>query len=219
MDTFTINRTAGEGSESYTVTAAEAENGTVTVSPASAAAGESVTVTAEPDEGYELASLTVTDVEGNEIAVTDGGFTMPASAVTVTAVFQKSTGGEGTHTHTYEGSVEKTEPTCTEDGSYVITVACTSCGDEVYTYTVTIPATGHTWDEGVETVEATRYTQGEVVYTCTVCGATKTEAIAVLTGSDAEFLFDDVTVSSAYYYAAVYWAYDLGITYGTSTST
>ncbi len=215
VDTFTINRTAGEESESYTVTAAEAENGTVAVSPASAAAGESVTVTAEPDEGYELASLTVTDAEGNEIAVTDGVFTMPASAVTVTAVFQESTGGEETHTHTYEGNVEKTEPTCTEDGSYVITVACTSCGDEVYTYTVTVPATGHTWDEGVETVAATRYTQGAMTYTCTVCGETKTEYTDKVNDT---FLFDDVLDGSQYFFIPTYWAYDLGITAGTAAT-
>ncbi len=211
VDTFTINRTAGEESESYTVTAAEAENGTVTVSPASAAAGESVTVTAEPDEGYELASLTVTDAEGNEIAVTDGVFTMPASAVTVTAVFQEST----SHAHTYEGAVEKTEPTCTEDGFYVITVACTECGDEAYTCTVTIPATGHAYGEGTVTVASTRYTTGVMSYTCTVCGETFTTKIAK---TGASFLFDDVQDSGKYYYVPVYWAYDLGVTTGTSAN-
>ena len=40
----------------YPVTAAQPENGAVTVSPANAAAGVTVTVTVTPDKGYELAS-------------------------------------------------------------------------------------------------------------------------------------------------------------------
>lgn len=67
-------------------------NGTVSVSPKSAKKGDTVTVTVEPDEGYELERLLVTDAKGNEIETTDKGggkyaFTMPGSKVSVEAVF------------------------------------------------------------------------------------------------------------------------------------
>ncbi|MCD8376720.1 MAG: leucine-rich repeat protein [Oscillospiraceae bacterium] len=130
-------------------------------------------------------------------------------------------GGDDTQTvtATVTGQVTKAA-TCTETGTMVYTATATYDG---VTYaedqTVTISATGHTWDAGTVTLEATRYTEGIMTYTCTVCGATKTKAIAVLTGSDAEFLFSDVTGTSDYYYTAVYWAYDRGITAGTSTTT
>ncbi|MCD7927952.1 MAG: S-layer homology domain-containing protein, partial [Oscillospiraceae bacterium] len=93
-----------------------------------------------------------------------------------------------------------------------MTYTC-SCGDS---YTETIPATGeHTWDSGTVTLKATRYTTGVTTYTCTLCGATKTETIAKLTTT---FLFNDVQNVDEYYYTPVYWAYDLGVTTGTSTT-
>ncbi len=76
----------------YAVTVTEAKGGTVTASPTNSSAGGKITVTVTPDEGYSLASLTVTDAKGNEIAVSGSGstytFTMPDSAVTVTAIFR-----------------------------------------------------------------------------------------------------------------------------------
>ena len=80
----------------YPVTAAQPENGAVTVSPANAAAGVTVTVTVTPDKGYELAFLTVTDAGGKTITLTDKGdgkytFTMPAGKVTVNAAFSRVT--------------------------------------------------------------------------------------------------------------------------------
>ncbi|MCC8121127.1 MAG: S-layer homology domain-containing protein, partial [Oscillospiraceae bacterium] len=57
------------------------------------------------------------------------------------------------------------------------------------------------------------------VFTCTVCGETKTEYTSNV---NTTFLFDDVlteTSSNGWYYEAVYWAYDLGVTNGTSATT
>ncbi len=73
----------------YTVTAGEAENGSVTVKPVEAKEGEVVTVTAEPDEGYELDELCYMTEGGDPVAVENGEFTMPAADVTVTATFKK----------------------------------------------------------------------------------------------------------------------------------
>ena len=77
---------------SYGVSAPKAANGTVSVSPANAAKGATVTVTVTPDKGCTLETLTVTDKDGNALPLTDKGggkytFTMPGSAVTVTAAF------------------------------------------------------------------------------------------------------------------------------------
>ena len=83
---------SGGGGTSYAVTAPDAENGTVRVSPSRASRGTTVTITVTPDEGYELESLTVLDSRDNEIPLTDKGdgkytFTMPSGKVTVEASF------------------------------------------------------------------------------------------------------------------------------------
>ena len=77
---------------SYQITIPAAANGTVTVSPTSAKEDQVVTITVTPNSGYELTALTVTDRSGNRVTVTanpDGTyrFVMPASQVTVSAVF------------------------------------------------------------------------------------------------------------------------------------
>lgn len=78
----------------FSVTAGKTENGTVSVNPAAAAKGVVVTITVKPDSGYKLASLTVRDSNGNEIAVTKNAddkytFVMPSSKVSINASFSK----------------------------------------------------------------------------------------------------------------------------------
>ena len=82
------------GSSSYMIDVIESTHGTVTASPKWASSGRIVTLTVTPDEGYELAALTVTDKNGNDVALTNNGdgtytFKMPASKVTVKATFTK----------------------------------------------------------------------------------------------------------------------------------
>ena len=77
--------------------------------------------------------------------------------------------------HTYVETV--VPPTCTEIG-YTKHV-CSMCSDS-YNTNITAP-TGHTWDDGVITTEATATTTGVKTYTCTSCGTTRTETIPVLT--------------------------------------
>lgn len=74
----------------------DAKQGTVTTSPANIAQlDDIVTVTVEPKPGYRLASLTATYASGEkslvltEIAENRYTFTMPAAAVTVTALFEE----------------------------------------------------------------------------------------------------------------------------------
>ena len=74
----------------YNITVNSSENGSVTPSKDKATMGETITLTVSPAEGYELESLTV--MAGNEaVAVANNQFTMPASDVTITATFKKST--------------------------------------------------------------------------------------------------------------------------------
>ena len=83
-------RPTSPGTSNYPVNIKSSTNGTVSVAKADeyANAGETIVVTVTPDAGYKLDKLTVSggvDVTDNE----DGtySFTMPASAVTITATF------------------------------------------------------------------------------------------------------------------------------------
>lgn len=104
--------------------------------------------------------------------------------------------------HTDTAWITVTEPTCTSAGSK--SRVCTVCGTVVETEEIPSPghsygvrereddenhictcsACGdvkrepHSWDDGVITVEPTGSAEGEKTYTCTVCGATKTESVA-----------------------------------------
>ncbi len=93
---YTISRRSSgggsSGSATYTVSVDSSRHGDITVSPKSASKGTTVTITVKPDDGYELDELTVTDKDGDSIKLKDKGdgrftFTMPASKVTVEAVF------------------------------------------------------------------------------------------------------------------------------------
>ncbi|MBQ2888478.1 MAG: S-layer homology domain-containing protein [Firmicutes bacterium] len=68
------------------------DDGDVVASSKSAKRNATVTLTVTADEGYELDELTVTDSKGNEITVKEKSngkytFTMPSSKVTVEATF------------------------------------------------------------------------------------------------------------------------------------
>lgn len=72
------------GKTTYSPTITDTENGTVSVSPSRPTRGQTVTITAEPDDGYVVDKVTVTDRNGNQVSVTDNGdgtyrFTSPAA--------------------------------------------------------------------------------------------------------------------------------------------
>ena len=68
------------------ITVTQPANGTIRVNPSNGSAGTLITVTATPDEGYELAYITV---DGEKI--TGNTFRMPDKSVTVSAVFVPAT--------------------------------------------------------------------------------------------------------------------------------
>ena len=110
-------------------------------------------------------------------------------------------GKEEAAAHTWDDGEVTTEPTCKDTG--LMTYTCTACGE---TKTETVPVTDehtwgeweiadetnhkhicsvcgkeetseHTWDEGTVTIEPSGGKEGETTYTCTACGATRTEVI------------------------------------------
>ncbi|MCD8006911.1 MAG: leucine-rich repeat protein [Oscillospiraceae bacterium] len=89
--------------------------------------------------------------------------------------------------------------TCIEDGKTVYT-ATVSFNGETYTaeQTVTIQATGHSWDEGISTKSATCTEDGEITYTCLVCGETYAEEIPA-TGHSYEAVVTEPTCTASGY--------------------
>lgn len=62
------------------------EHGTVTADKSSATAGETVTLTVTPDSGYHLKAGSLL---AGDTVVAGNTFTMPAKAVTITALFEQ----------------------------------------------------------------------------------------------------------------------------------
>ena len=89
---FTVNPAGGGGGgggyvpATYSLTVDKTENGSISVSPKSAAKGTTVTITVKPDEGYELDTLKVVDKNGNQVKLTekDGKYTFTMPASKVT---------------------------------------------------------------------------------------------------------------------------------------
>ena len=91
----TVHKNSGGGSAVYAVSVLSVQNGTITVNPKSASKGVAVIITVEPDSGYELGELTVTDKYGKELELTDRGdgtytFAMPSGDVSVAGSFVKA---------------------------------------------------------------------------------------------------------------------------------
>ena len=74
------------------------DGGTVKVSPRTPEAGEEVTLTVDPDPGYQVDAVTVTDRDGDEVEVTDNGdgtytFEQPRGRVTIEVTFREVSQG------------------------------------------------------------------------------------------------------------------------------
>jgi hypothetical protein len=91
---------------SYTINITDPGNGnSVSADPSgSATVGTTVTLTVTPADGYQLQSITVTKADSGEVEVNGSNntrtFTMPASNVTVAAVFEVQSTDDGTYTIT-----------------------------------------------------------------------------------------------------------------------
>ena len=190
--TWTVFYVAPYVAPTYSITVDRAKHGDVTVSPRNASKGTTVTLTVEPDKGYTLETITVTDKNGDEIALTNKGdgkytFKMPAGKVYVEATFM-------------------------EDNSMLNFFVDVFPGDYYYDAVLWAAKNGITGG-----VDDTHFAPNA---TCT-----RAQAVTFLwraAGSPApkssEMPFEDV-VKGSYYYDAVLWAVENGITDGTSATT
>ena len=182
---------SGGGVSTYAITVNSAKNGDVTSSHKSAAKGTTITLTVEPDKGYTLETITATDASGNKLKLTEK---------------------DGKYTFTMPASKVTVKATFMEDNSML-------------NFFVDVPADAYYYDavlwaaeEGITGgVDATHFAPNA---TCT-----RAQAVTFLwraAGSPApkssEMPFTDVAAGS-YYYDAVLWAVENGITKGTSDTT
>ena len=208
-----------EQRQPHKVTVAQPTNGSVTASSATAKEGETVTLTITADSGYEPADLNVTTADGTPITVTNNTFTMPAADVTVSATFRKvdsgSSGGSGPTNYSI------TPPSAVANGTVQVSPSRASKGS-----TVTITVTP---DQGYElsslTVEDRQgkaldlTDKGDGTYTFTM------PASSVSIQAAFREIVDEVTPpftdirEEDYYYDAVLWAVENGVTNGTGADT
>ena len=110
---------------------------------------------------------------------TDAGYKCVAT-VECTICSSTTTGHTVTETDESPAYEVITQPTCGAAGEAQYTATFDNELFEEQTKPVTISATGsHTWDEGVVVTAATCSATGTLKYTCTVCGATRTEDIDI----------------------------------------
>ena len=184
----------GSGVSTYPVSVTTPKNGKVSVDPSNAAKGAAVTVTVTPDSGYEMDKLTVTDASGKTISTTDKGngkftFTMPNGKVSVSATFKQTT----------------------------VTPPSTGFVD--------VPASAYYADAVKWAVEKGIATGTSATTFSPEASCTRAQMVTFLwraAGSPAPkattTAFTDLD-KSAYYYDAVLWAVEQGITTGTSATT
>ena len=105
------------------------------------------------------------------------------SYVFASAAEIRLTGTKADHTHTPGEAVRENEAaaTCTADGSYESVTSCTVCGEELSRETVTVPATGHSHENG----------------TCTICGDTLGAAYNTSTNTAYDNVADALAAAEA----------------------
>jgi len=101
---ITISKDAPTPVASYNITINNPSNGSISSSVETAKEGTVVTLTATPNSGYVFSEWDVKDASNNPITVTSNQFTMPASDVTVSAVFEKEATAGTTATITFSSS-------------------------------------------------------------------------------------------------------------------
>ena len=182
----------GGGTTTYAVAVDSAKNGSVSVSPKSAGKGTTVTITVKPDSGYELDDLTVTDKNGDTVKLTrktDTQYTFTMPASKVT--------------------VEASFTTIEEQP----TVSFVDVPTSAYYYDAVAWAVENGITNGTSATtfspDASCTRAQMVTFLWRAAGSPKS------TGGNP---FTDVS-ASAYYYDAVLWAVEQGITNGTSATT
>lgn len=182
----------GGGSTSYTITVEDPKNGDITVSPKSASSGTTVTITVDPDNGYELDELAVLDKNGKEVELTKKSDTKYTF---------KMPSGKVTIEATFAEIEEYENPFVdVAEGAYYYDAVLWAAengitgGTSATTFSPAVTCTR------AQTVTFLWRAAGSPEPETTVCP------------------FEDVTADK-YYYDAVLWAVENGITVGTSATT
>lgn len=116
--------------------------------------------------------------------------------------------------HSWDDGVESKAATCTEKGT--ITYTCGLC---FATQKKTVSATGHAWGEWITIEEADYGVEGEEIRICANCSEEQQRNIEAMPMPDIEENpFVDIS-SKDYYYDAVLWGVEQGVTSGTSATT
>ena len=186
---------SSSGSTTYAVGVDSGKNGSVSVSPKNASKGATVTITVAPKDGYELDDLTVTDKNGGAVKLTRKSdtqytFTMPSSKVTVEASFVKAA-----------------SPDVPAAPSFADVPANAYYADAV-AWAVENGITSGTSDTTFSPNASCTRAQ-MVTFLWRAAGSPKAAGANPFTDLD----------PSAYYYDAVLWAAEQGITSGTSATT
>ena len=169
----------------------DAKHGEVTASRKSASADTTVTLTVEADKGYELETLTVTDGRGKDVKVTEKG-----------------------DKYTFKMPASK------------VTVKATFMEDNtMLNYFVDVSADAYYYDAVLWAAEEDITGGTDAVHFSPNAACTRAQAVTFLwraAGSpepkSSVMPFEDVAMD-AYYYDAVLWAVENGITAGTTATT
>ena len=86
--TVSANKTTAAAGDTVKLSAQPANGYELDTLSVTVSAGDTVMLTITPADGYELESVSVVDSEGNAVAVTETSFIMPESNVTVSATFK-----------------------------------------------------------------------------------------------------------------------------------
>lgn len=182
----------GSYTPSYTITVDDAKNGDITVSPKSASSGTTVTITVDPDKGYVLETLTVLDKNGKEIELTkkaDNKYTFKMPSGKVTV-----------------------EATFMEDNTMLNYFVDVFANDYYYDAVLWAVENGITNGTSATTFSPSNPCTRAQMATFLWRAAGSPEP-----SGDANPFVD--VPNDAYYAKAVQWAYEQGITGGTSATT
>lgn len=173
------------------ITVEENENGTITASARYAVSGMEITLTGNPNSGYRFSKWSLTP----ELTVTDNKFTMPEGAVTVSAVFARRS-SSSTYPITVKDSKNGSASSSHKSASSGTTVTITVMPDKGYT------------------LETLTVTDKNGKYTFTM-PASKVEINATFMDDNAMLNYFVDVKANDYFYDAVLWAAQNGITSGT----
>ena len=183
---------ASDRDQNHSVSApSHANGGAVSVTPSAAAKGSTVTITAKPDNGYKLDKLTVTDQSGNRLSLNDQG--------------------NGKYTFTMPSGKVNVDAAFSKIAT---TISFRDVKQSDYYYDAVKWAVEKGITEGTSTETFSPHASCTRAQTVTFLwrAAGSPEPTGTVNP------FSDLS-PNAYYYKAVLWAVENGITQGTSTDT